>query len=66
MPDALAALRDGLAADNVNTRVRVASTLFRTVRDIDEPSGPTNPETIRVAWQTAQSELDLDRRFNIF
>jgi hypothetical protein len=66
LPDALAALRDGLAADNVNTRVRVAATLFRTLRDIDEPTGPTNPEAIHVAWQTAASELDLDRRFSIF
>jgi hypothetical protein len=66
LPDALAALRDGLAADNINTRVRVASTLFRTLRDIDEPSGPTNPEAIRVAWQTAESELDLERQFSVF
>jgi hypothetical protein len=66
LPDALTALRDGLAADNINTRVRVAATLFRTLRDVGEPTGPTDPETIRVAWQTAQSELDLDRRFSIF
>jgi hypothetical protein len=66
LPDALAALRDGLAADNINTRVRVASTLFRTLRDIGEPTGPTNPEAIRVAWQSAESELDLDRLFSIF
>ena len=66
LPDALAVLRDGLAADNINTRVRVAATLFRTLRDVGEPSGPTNPETIRVAWQTAESELDLDRRFSVF
>ena len=66
LPDALAVLRDGLADDNINTRVRVASTLFRTLRDVGEPSGPTNPEAIRVAWQTTESELDLDRRFSIF
>ena len=66
LPDALAALRDGLAADNVNTRVRVAATLFRTLRDIGEPTGPTNPEAIRVAWQTAESELDFGRRFSVF
>ena len=66
LPDAISALRDGLTADNINTRVRVAATLFRALRDIDEPTGPSNPETIRVAWQTAESELDLDRRFAIF
>jgi len=66
LPNAITALRDGLAADNINTRVRVAATLFRALRDIDEPTGPTNPEAIRVAWQTAESELDLDRRFAIF
>jgi hypothetical protein len=66
LPDALAALRDGLAADNINTRVRVAATLFRTLRDVGQPTGPTNPEAIRVAWQTAESELDLDRQFSIF
>lgn len=66
LPDALAALRDGLAADNVNTRVRVASTLFRALRDVGETGGPTDPEAVRVAWQTAESELDLDRRFSIF
>ena len=66
LPDALAALRDGLTADNINTRVRVASTLFRALPDVGKPTGPTNPETIRVAWQTAESELDLDRRFAIF
>jgi len=36
------------------------------LRDIGEPNGPTNPEAIRVAWQTAESELDVDRRFSIF
>ena len=66
LPDALAALRDGLTADNINTRVRVAATLFRALPDVGKPTGPTNPETIRVAWQTAESELDLDRRFAIF
>ena len=66
LPDALTALRDGLADDNINTRVRVAATLFRTLRDVGEPTGPTNPEAIRVAWQTAESDLDLDRSFNIF
>jgi hypothetical protein len=66
LPDALAALRDGLADDNINTRVRVAATLFRTLRDVGEPTGPTNPKAIHVAWQTTESELDLDRRFSIF
>jgi len=66
LPDALTALREGLAADNINTRVRVAATLFRALRDIGEPNGPTNPEAIRVAWQTAESELHVDRRFSIF
>ena len=66
LPDALAALRDGLADGNICTRARVASTRFRTMRDVGEPTGPTNPEAIRVAWQTAESELDLDRRFSIF
>jgi hypothetical protein len=66
LPNALAAVRDGLTADNINTRVRVAASLFRTLRDVGEPTGPTDPETIRVAWQTAESELDLDRRFSIF
>ncbi|MBW2162480.1 MAG: hypothetical protein JRH14_21390 [Deltaproteobacteria bacterium] len=32
--DAIAALSDGLADDNINTRVRVAATLFRTLRDV--------------------------------
>jgi hypothetical protein len=66
LPDAIAALRDGLADENINTRVRVASTLFRALRDIGEPGGSTNPAAIRVAWQTAESQLDLDRRFSIF
>ena len=66
LPDALAALRDGLAADSINTRVRVAATLFRTLRDVGEPAGLTNPEEIRVAWQTAESKLDVDRWFSIF
>ena len=66
LPDALTALRDGLAADNINTRVRVAATLFRTLRDVGEPAGLTHPEEIRVAWQTAESQLDLDRSFSIF
>ena len=66
LPEALTALRDGLVADNTNTRVRVAATLFRTLRDVGEPGGSINPQAIRVAWQTAESELDLDRRFAIF
>ena len=36
------------------------------MRDVGEPTGPTNPEAIRVAWQTAESELDLDRHFSMF
>jgi hypothetical protein len=66
LPNAIAALRDGLADDNINTRVRVAATLFRALPGVGEPTGPTNPEAIRVAWQTAESELDLDRRFSMF
>jgi hypothetical protein len=66
LPDALTALRDGLACENINTRLRTATTLLRALRDIGEPTGPTNPEAIRVAWQTAESELDLNRRFAIF
>ena len=66
LPDALAALRDGLGGDNINTRVRVAATLFRVVRDVGEPTGATNPKAIRIAWHTAASELDLERRFSIF
>jgi hypothetical protein len=32
----------------------------------DAPKGPASPETIRVGWQAAESELDLNRRFTIF
>ena len=35
LPDALTALRDGLTTENINTRVRVAATLFRTGRHAD-------------------------------
>ena len=65
LPDALAAMRDGLTSDSVTTRVRTATTLFRALRDIGEPGGPTDPEAIRVAWQAAESELELKRRFTI-
>jgi hypothetical protein len=61
LPAALTTLRDGLAAE-----IRTATTLLRALRDIGEPAGPTNPEAIRVAWQTTESELDLHRRFAIF
>ena len=66
LPDALAALRDGLADDNVNTRLRTAPALFRALRDVGEPAGPTDPEAIRVAWHKAESDLDFDRSFSIF
>ena len=66
LPDALAALRDGLADDNVNTRLRTSAALFRALRDVGEPAGPTDPEAIRVAWHKAESDLDFDRSFSIF
>jgi hypothetical protein len=46
LPDALTTLRDGLASENINTRLRTATTLLRALRDIGEPTGPTNPEAM--------------------
>lgn len=66
LPDALSALRDGLGADSISVRIRVAETLIRALRTVGDDGGPTNPEVIRLAWHTERSELELKRRFSIF
>jgi len=64
LPDVLAALRDGLADANINTRLRVASTLLRSLDQVGEPAGPSNPKAIRVAWQREERELEFEALFN--
>jgi hypothetical protein len=62
----LAALRDGLGSESISLRIRVAETLIRALRTFGEPDGPTNPEFIRLAWDTERSALELEKRFGIF
>jgi len=49
LPDALAALREGLRSESISLRIRVAETLIRALRTLGESDGSTNPEFIRLA-----------------
>ena len=66
LPDALAALRDGLGAESISLRIRVAETLIRSLRTLGDAGSPTNPEVIRLAWDIERSDLETQRRFGLF
>ena len=66
LPGVITALRDGLASESIGIRLRVSETLIRALRTLDEPGGSTNPEIIRLAWDTDKSELEMERRYSIF
>lgn len=63
LPEAIAALRDGLADDAVMVRVRVAETIIRAMRTLGDSPGQTNPEGIRTAWRSERADLELQALF---